>query len=447
MTDTLPSVLNQKDQDRLKRYRQNLDFYSGLQWQTPNQANQRRLTFNYAKAFVDKLTSYVMSGVTPVVHPLDESQEEKDRARRAEDALKQVYDSNHLVLLDFDTEIDCCILGDAAYKVIWDPEARRIRVTAPDVQGLFAWWRGDDISDIHRVASLYTLSADQVQDLYNVAPAKDTATIIEDWTPDIFTLWIDSAIHFSGPNPYGFIPFVIYPNLRQPKQFWGVSDIPIITEPQRELNRALSQLSRILELSGNPIAVLENVEESEDIAVAPGAVWNLPEGTRAYLLDLLKGGGVKLHIDYVNLLYRVMHDVSESPRAAFGGTDRDLSGIALQVEMQSLVQKAQRKRLIRTVAYRKRNDMVLRMLEAKTGADYHGLSTDIVWSPLLPQDVLTLARTEQLLVNANLHSRYRAMTELGILNADAELQKIADEQRQLAPTDGDNSGAIAPRAQ
>ncbi len=71
------------------------------------------------------------------------------------------------------------------------------------------------------------------------------------------------------PNPYGFIPFVIYPNLREPKKFWGISDLPQVMEPQRELNRAMSQLSKILELSGNPIAVLENVEESADIAVKP----------------------------------------------------------------------------------------------------------------------------------------------------------------------------------
>lgn len=224
--------------------------------------------------------------------------------------------------------------------------------------------------------------------------------------------------------------YFVYPNLREPKQFWGTSDLPIIMEPQRELNRAMSQLSRILELSGNPIAVLENVEESEDIAVAPGAVWNLPEGTRAYLLDLLKGGGVKLHLDYVNLLYRIMHDVSESPRAAFGGTDRDLSGVALQVEMQSLVQKAQRKRLIRSIALRRRNDMVLRLLELQTGADFGGLRTDVVWAPLLPQDTLTLARTEQLLVNTQLHSRRTAMTGLGILNPDAELRRIAEESEK-----------------
>ena len=278
MTEILPNVLNSRDRERLQRYRRHLDFYGGQQWQTPAPGNQRRLTFNYAKVFVDKLTSYVMSGITPVVHPAGDRPEDKERARRAEDALQQVYDRNHLALLDFDTEVDCCILGDAAYKVIWDDEERRVRVTAPDVEGLFAWWRGDDISSVYRVASRYTLSGDQVRDLYDFVPQKDTATVIEDWTRDTFTLWIDHTVHSTTPNPYGFIPILIYPNLREPKQFWGVSDLPVIMEPQRELNRALSQLSRILELSGNPIAVLENIEESEDIALRRAPSGTSPKG-------------------------------------------------------------------------------------------------------------------------------------------------------------------------
>ena len=46
----------------------------------------------------------------------------------------------------------------------------------------------------------------------------------------------------------------------------------------------------------------------------PGAVWELPERARAYLLDLLQGGGVKLHVEYVDLIYRTLHDLGESPR-------------------------------------------------------------------------------------------------------------------------------------
>jgi len=215
MPDTLPSILNAMDQDRLRRYRQNLDFYNGRQWPQSigTQGSHRQLTFNYAKAFVDKLASYVMSGITPMVRPIpDESGAEgRDQARRAEDTLAEVYDGNHLAVLDLDTEIDCSILGDAAYKVIWDPAWQRVRITAPDVQGLFAWWRGDDVSQVYRVASRYSLSADQVLDLYGFAPANDTATIIEDWTANTFSLWIDDTLHATHPNPYGFIPFVIYP--------------------------------------------------------------------------------------------------------------------------------------------------------------------------------------------------------------------------------------------
>ncbi len=85
-----------------------------------------------------------------------------------------------------------------------------------------------------------------------------------------------------------------------------------------------------------------------DIAVKPGAVWNIPEDAKAYLLDLLQGGGLQLHINYIELLYRALHDLSEAPRAAFGGMDKNLSGVAMQIELYPLLQKVLRKRAIRS---------------------------------------------------------------------------------------------------
>ena len=203
--------------------------------------------------------------------------------------------------------------------------------------------------------------------------------VVEVWTAERFELWVDNTLLEEKANPYGFIPFVIYPNLRQPKQFWGTSDISPIRESVRELNRALSQLSMILELSGNPIAVLENVTETQDIAVQPGAVWELPERARAYLLDLLQGGGVQLHIDYVNLIYRTLHDLGEAPRTAFGESRANLSGVALNLELDPLLKKVQRKRLIRSAAYVRRNEMILRILEQETGVSYAPHRSRIVW--------------------------------------------------------------------
>jgi hypothetical protein len=389
------------------------------------------------------------------------------RARSAEQVLRQVYEQNNLQQLDYETEIDTAILGDGCYKVIWDTDEKRIRVTAPDVSGIYAWWLGDDTSRVWRVASRYTLTQDEVHMLYSDviasdlpakawqagakqsqeiatsprfigAPSNDrggaahsNVVVTELWTAQTFDLFLDNDLLESKPNPYGFIPFVIFPNLREPKKFWGTSDIPSLIQPQRELNRALSQLSRILELSGNPIAVLENIGSAEDIKVQPGAVWTIPEDAKAYLLDLLQGGGVRLHIDYIDLIYRALHDISEAPRAAWGGVERDLSGAALNIELGSLIQKVTRKRTIRTNAYHHRNAMILRLAEKYMEQNFNGVSHRVIWGAILPQDATRQAQNEQLLVQAGVHSRRTAMDELGVQDPDEEFTRWLEERERI----------------
>ena len=429
--DFYPKGITRLDIDRMKGYQQLLDFYHGVHWENRARWGEKHLTFNYARVVIDKVTSYLMSGVNFAVEPVEDSGDARAKAQKAEAALYQVYRENNLEQLDFETEIDCAILGDACYKVLWDQGTRGIRITTPDIQGIYVWRLGDDTASIWRVASRYTLTADEVEILYQVKPKGKTANVIELWTAREFELWIDDAQVEKKANPYGFIPFVIYPNLREPKKFWGISDLAQIIEPQREFNRAMSQLSRILELSGNPIAVLENVEESEDIAVRPGAVWNLPEDAKAYLLDLLQGGGVRLHIDYINLLYRTMQDVSESPRAAFGGTDRDLSGVALEIELQPLLQKVRRKRIIRTASYNRRNRLILKLLEKYRGEDFGDNNLRVVWGPVLPRDLAKLVANEQTLVQSGIHSRRRAMDEVGVMDPEVEFTRWLEEREAI----------------
>ncbi len=438
----LPQQLGRLDLGRFRSYRESLEFYQGRQWPAEGgRRRERRLTFNYAKAVIEKTASYTMSGVSFVVDAEDGSPEALERARRAERALREVYEANALDQLDFDNEIDCSVLGDAAYKVTWDPAERRVRVSAPDVQGLYAWWLGDDPSRVWRVASRYTLTQEETEMLYPEVAAAPRGSrvrgrgsraehaVVEVWTEGDFQVWLDGALFDERANPYGFIPFVIYPNLREPKQFWGVSDLVALKEPLRELNRALSQLSVILELSGNPIAVLENVTEARDIAVQPGAVWEIPEKAKAYLLDLLQGGGVGLHVDYANLVLRAFHDLAEVPRSAFGETRQALSGVALEMELDPLLKKVQRKRLIRSAAFRRRNEMVLRILEQQTGGSFAPYRSRAAWGPVLPQDRSRLVEDEGRLVAAGIHSRRTAAGLLDVADPDAEWQRWQEEER------------------
>jgi hypothetical protein len=474
MTEFTPSQLARMDTQRLANYRANLDFYEGNHW--PKQSRHRQLVFNYAKVSIDKVTSFLMPGLGFACYPSSTSlslrgaeiprftrnkvrnlETEEARVRRAEQLLHQVYEHNNLQQLDYETEIDTAVLGDGCYKVIWDTDEKHICVTAPDVSGIYAWWLGDDTSRVWRVASRYTLTRDEVEMLYSgvitspspsviLSEAKNLSglrvnsawqsqgrnvVVTELWTAQTFELFLDNDLIESRPNPYGFIPFIIFPNIKKPKQFWGESDIPVLVQPQRELNRALSQLSRILELSGNPIAVLENVASAEDIKVQPGALWTIPEDARAYLLDLLQGGGVRLHVDYIELLYRSLHDISELPRAVWGGVEREFSGSALRIELGSLIQKVIRKRTIRTNVYHRRNDMILKLGEMYMHENFEGVNHRVVWGPILPQDVDRQAQTEQLLVQAGVHSRRTAMDEMGIQDPDEEFNHWLDEREKI----------------
>ena len=487
--------LDGRDTARMNRYRKYLAFYEGDQWDERRRAGERRLTVNYARALVRKSASYLMPrpvtfDVGPHPQPLSHrlplrssggegSKKVRDKSssispplplwergsggegRLAEAALAEVYLALDLHTLDFQSAVDSAVLGDGAFKVTWNGEARRPVVAAVDPQGLWAWWRADDPSVMTRVVQRYELDGSEVGALFqrgnreqvtgnreNPDPALPTtyhplagtrpttnsarARVVEDWTGERWRVEVDGEVVRDEANPYGWIPFVIYPNLARPHEFWGASDLEDLVEVCRELNRRMTTLSRILEVAGYPITVLENVTGSEGIRVDAGAVWELPEASRAYLLDMLSGGGVRLHIDYLDLLYRQLHDLSETPRTAFGDSGRSLSGVALEVEIQPLVQKVMRKRRTWEMVYRKRNAMILDLLERFGGLDLGGLrQTRAVWSEVLPSDREALVRSEARLVSAGIHSRRDAMAVLGDADAEASWGRVLEEIERL----------------
>ena len=67
MSEFTPSQLARMDTDRLTAYRTNLDFYNGSQWQQASR--NRQLVFNYTKVSIDKVTSFLMQGLSFACYP------------------------------------------------------------------------------------------------------------------------------------------------------------------------------------------------------------------------------------------------------------------------------------------------------------------------------------------------------------------------------------------
>ncbi|MFN8513305.1 MAG: hypothetical protein U0841_12095 [Chloroflexia bacterium] len=76
------------------------------------------------------------------------------------------------------------------------------------------------------------------------APTLNPTTLIEDWRPDHYTLNVGGAIVRDGPNPFGWLPYVIFANAPRPQEFWGERLWPIYSTSGAA---APAVVSRILE--------------------------------------------------------------------------------------------------------------------------------------------------------------------------------------------------------
>ena len=432
MPETIQKQLKSRDANRLSAYKKHLDFYEGRQW--PGARNQKGLlTLNYVRAIIKKGTSFLMSGFQISVDPNSPAQE--DAAREAEDALAEAAKANSLARVDFATEIDCAVLGDGAYKITWDAAGQVARVTAVDMAGIFPTPAPGDLTRFASVAHRYTASAADIFAAWGVIIARDSAVIIESWTADELTVYLDDnpAPIVAVPTPYpSIIPFVIYPNESVPKQWNGESDVAAIIAVQQEINSEQTRLANLMELSGFPVTVLSGVEESKGITAQAGAIWELPAEARAVVLDLLMHGAATQHLAYLDSIKRTLHDLSETPRAAFGDNQRDLSGVALEVELLPLLHKVARKRAIRADAYSQRAALILALTDLFTGTTHTASGIPVVnWQSPTPRDRARDIQNERLLVDGALSSRRTAMERLGEADPDTEIAAIATETAEI----------------
>jgi hypothetical protein len=483
----------ERDKKRLSRYRELRDFYDGTQWLGKPRRGETRVVVNYGRALVRKVVSYALpdpvgfevpapvltdegGGVSrsqgrggnepalPATPPPGYPATQLLRAQRdagevqansVETLLAELLAELDADRLDFALAIDSAVLGDGVMKVTWDPIAMRPRLAVVDPSTLLAWWSPDTPTEAYRFAQRYTLPGQAIASLgWSAAGALQPDRlypIVEDWTGDRWLVTIAGQTARDEPNPYGWLPYLVLPNNASGAEFWGESDLEDLLDLCRQLNKRLSVLADILDYSGYPITVLENVDGSDGIVLGPGAKWEMPEGSKAYLLDLLQGGGVDLHIKYVDELRTALHDLAETPRTAFGEAGRAIAGAALQVELQPLVQKVKRKRRGLASLYRKRNAMLLDLMERFGSAPIGGLRRTVpVWPPILPSDREAEARVGVQLVNAKVRSRRSVAADLGEEDPDGELTRIVEEAERLAAlvqreAESDEDGKTARR--
>lgn len=423
--------LDPEDSQRFARYADARAFWRGDQWQSRIRRGDRRLTFNYARTLIRKVASYALS--KPVTFSIPDS-------AAAEKDLNDLLDELDAPELDLSLLVEASMIGDAAIKTTWSNDEKRPLIAPVDPAQLLAWADPANRTRLYRVRHAYMLLGAAIAPTFGADQVDTTGLnalrfypVLEDWTDDRWQVTIAGQPVIDRANPYGWIPYSILHNDPRAGALWGSSDLADLYDPCRELNSRLTTLSKILEMSGAPIAVLEGVDSSEGLTRQPGAKWEIPAESKAYLLDLLASQGWRLHVDYVEQLRLTLHDLAETPRTAFGDTGRPLSGAALEVEIQPLVQKVNRKRQQLKPFYRRRNQQLLSLMEQfGQKASYGQLRTLPIWPSILPSDREADARIGAQLVASQIRSRRSVAADLGEEDPDAEMLKISEEITQLA---------------
>ena len=262
-----PGVLSAEDRARFARYAEAIAFYDGAQWLGRPRRGETRLTFNYARVLVRKTAAYVYPSPVTFTVP---ARDDETAANAAERSLAALWRRTGPGAAGRRALIEAATLGDAAVKITWDPARGRPEVAPVDPATLAVTTAPDNPRRVRALTQVYALAEADAVALFGldraVGGSGRPVSVAETWTDERWRVEVSGQVVRDDANPYGWIPYVVVPNGARPGGFWGESDLIDLYDPCRELNARLSTLSRVLDLSGAPIAVLENVDGSEGIS-------------------------------------------------------------------------------------------------------------------------------------------------------------------------------------
>lgn len=229
--------------------------------------------------------------------------------------------------------------------------------------------------------------------------------------------------------PYPFAPIVECQNLPLPNSYWGLSDLEAdIIHLNESINRALSNINRILRIHAHPKTWSKGLSESQirQITIDPEGMIHLP-GETASLQNLEMASDLASSINYYKQLREALYELSRVPKIAFGSEENVnyLAAMAMQVLYGPLIEKTETKRK----TYGHLLIEVNRRILALSGqGDAH--LCELVWPNVLPRDALIEAQTANFEQQAGV-SRDTSLEAMGF-NPDLERRRRADDDIENA---------------
>ncbi|MEW6505146.1 MAG: phage portal protein [Chloroflexota bacterium] len=371
---------------------------------------------NYARVIVDKGVSFLFG--QDVKFEIDEV-EETD----AEQWLNAIWHYNRKMSLLQSAALVGGVTGHVFIKIV--PGETYPRLVIVDPETVTVSLAPDDAQQILSYQISYNAQDPKTKKLVGIRQVIERDRMrwqIVDQIGDLERLtWstVSEAVW-----PYEFSPIVDCQNLPAPGEFWGQSDLEDdVIEIIRAINFIASNTARIIRFHAHPKTWGRGFV-AKDLRIGVDETIILP-GENAELRNLEMQSDLASSLRYLDMLRQALHEISRVPEVATGNLERagSLSGVALQILYQPLLEKTNTKRLLY-------GDMLVELNRRLLAIG--GFGDDLVttphWQEILPQD--PMAERQAALIDMQLGvSQDTLLQRLGY-DPDLEKQKreVAAEQ-------------------
>lgn len=434
---------NQWEIDRITKYYLYWKFYDGLHYKD---FNDGLLSFNYVKAFIDKVIMFLLGNEAFNFHvqSLYTTQIDKEVETLAEELMMYHWGKSDKLQLAYEILQMGSITGDAWLGVEWMPDKqdRYCRVQVFDSRQCFVTFENGDFT---KVASfLVRQPLDQKgDDKYKLYVQRWTKEKIETWYQKDVTIEESKTAKYEQKtykNKYGFIPVVHIKNKPNSAGYYGKSDANDILKINKVYNELMQQLKAVIDYHVTPTTVITGAS-AKSLKRGLGQIWSgLPAEANVFNLGL--DVDLSATVNFAKDLKTAMHELSDVPENALGKIQAisNTSAAALQITYHPLIQQANIKALMYGEGITKINAMILRILQIEDPQNKRlvallekepeflsEMKIEPVFAYGFPKDKMDELNRAQLELSMKLSTRREIMERMGKQNIPQLLDEIDED--------------------
>lgn len=351
---------------RIANYELNWQFYLGNHWR---RYSATMLTFNYTKAFIDKVSQFLI-GKSPFTlkvgsYSSDPVQDEVEKY--AEGLLLTQWNKIDRLKFSYGAMQTGSITGDAWVSVFWDYKINGVNVRVLDSRQCFPQIDPYDHSSITSFIIRNNVAKDEVNNpnKYVVRITEYTETTNNTWYQTTFGIAkkaVDRLEYSSTPNPLGFIPIVHVQNKINSGAYYGLTDTTDIVKLNKTYNELAQQYKGIVDYHSSPTTIVTGANMG-DTARKLGGIWSgFPPEANIFNLGL--DVDLSAMQNFLHLIKTALHELSGVPENYLGKIQSisHTSAAALQLTFQPLVQQADLKAIQYGSGIKEINTMMCKIL-------------------------------------------------------------------------------------